>query len=182
MVAFSGAAVRALAAPAQLPEHAPDLRDRVANLTGFPNHLRDALERPQGGANPPGRRALEQRGFQPPQVLGTQTRPAAGPSRAAQPRASLPPPGVIPPVHAGTADAQTPRDFRLPMAPLEQLGGLHPASLEGRKVPPRPQSSLPARSLPQPGRIVLLYYENIIRKGGRSPSHDGMSSRPFFLD
>jgi hypothetical protein len=47
-------------------------------------------------------------------------------------------------MYAGTADTQAAADLGLPMALLKQLGGLHPASLEGRKVPPWPHGGVHA--------------------------------------
>src|SRR5439155_71422 len=107
-IAFARPAIRALATPAQLAEHAPHLGNGVTHMAGLGDHLADSLQRPQVGAKAPSRWAFQQSGDQPKPALRTQTRSASGASRSAQSVAPLPLPGTIPAVRGGTADAPAP--------------------------------------------------------------------------
>ena len=82
---------RALAAPAELAQHAPSLREGVVHMAALSDYLGDPLQRPQFGAKAPGAGAAQQSSLQSLPVSSGEPRLASGPrptprSPAAPPR------------------------------------------------------------------------------------------------
>lgn len=108
-------------------------------MTELADQLGDAFQGPQFGAKSPSAGAAQQGGRESMTLGGRKPRFAAGPTGAFQPGHPAPPPGLIPAVCAGAADAQTTNHLGLPMALGKQLSGSPAAHFQSREVPPRPQ-------------------------------------------
>ncbi len=156
-------------------EHPPDVPRMIANLTGFPNHLRHPLQGPQVRGVAPRRRSPQQGHFQPPPGRGIHARFSTGASGTLQPAAPAAPPSLIPAMRSGATDLQAEDNLGLRVTLGKQLGSLHPTSFQGRKISPRPQPHIHAATIPHSSVRLLLYYANVIKGfhsgfcGSRSP-------------
>ena len=96
----------------------------------------DARQCPQRRRESVRRRTGAQRVFDPPQVLGAESRLAARAAGRFQPRSSLGVPRVMPVIRRGRRHAQLSGHRRLRFAPREPLRGLEPPRLQRSKIPP----------------------------------------------
>jgi hypothetical protein len=107
----------------------------ISNVRQLLDHVGDARQRPEIGAEAVRRRPLPQRSVDRAQLSGVESRQTAGSPRSAKRRHATASPLTMPPTHALAACLKPLRDVRLDDSSNKQAGGPLSPPLQPKKVP-----------------------------------------------